>query len=53
MSTVVVQGPALGLRQDIVRLAHSKIHDPAATLKLVERENEVVPTAARKLGLAK
>ena len=28
-------------------------HDPAATLKLVERENEVVKTAARKLGLAK
>jgi tripartite-type tricarboxylate transporter receptor subunit TctC len=28
-------------------------HDPAATQKLVERENEVVRTAARKLGLAK
>ena len=28
-------------------------NDPAATLKLVERENEVVRTAARKLGLAK
>jgi hypothetical protein len=28
-------------------------HDPAATLRLVERENEVVRTAARKLGLAK
>jgi hypothetical protein len=26
--------------------------DPAATLKLVERENEVVRAAARKLGLA-
>lgn len=26
---------------------------PAATLKLVERENEVVRAAARKLGLAK
>ena len=28
-------------------------NDPAATLKLVEKENEVVRTAARKLGLAK
>ena len=28
-------------------------NDPAATLKLVERENEVVRAAARKLGLAK
>ena len=28
-------------------------NDPAATLKLVERENEIVRTAARKLGLAK
>ena len=28
-------------------------NDPAATLKLVERENEVVRSAARKLGLAK
>lgn len=28
-------------------------NDPAATLKLVERENEVVRTAAKKLGLAK
>jgi tripartite-type tricarboxylate transporter receptor subunit TctC len=28
-------------------------HDPAATLRLVERENEIVRTAARKLGLAK
>jgi tripartite-type tricarboxylate transporter receptor subunit TctC len=28
-------------------------HDPAATLKLVERENEVVRTVARKLGLGK
>ena len=27
--------------------------DPAATLKLVERENEIVRTAARKLGLSK
>jgi tripartite-type tricarboxylate transporter receptor subunit TctC len=30
-----------------------EFNDPAATLKLVERENEVVRTAARKLGLAK
>jgi tripartite-type tricarboxylate transporter receptor subunit TctC len=28
-------------------------HDPAATLKLVERENEIVRTAAKKLGLTK
>ena len=28
-------------------------NDPAATLKLVERENEIVRTAARKLGLSK
>jgi tripartite-type tricarboxylate transporter receptor subunit TctC len=28
-------------------------NDPAATLKLVERENEVVRSAARKLGLAR
>ena len=28
-------------------------HDGAATQKLVERENEVVRAAARKLGLAK
>jgi tripartite-type tricarboxylate transporter receptor subunit TctC len=28
-------------------------NDPAATLKLVERENEVVRTVARKLGLGK
>ena len=28
-------------------------NDPAATLKLVERENDVVRAAARKLGLAK
>ena len=28
-------------------------NDPAATLKLVERENEIVRAAARKLGLAK
>jgi tripartite-type tricarboxylate transporter receptor subunit TctC len=27
--------------------------DPAATLELVERENEVVRAAARKLGLAR
>ncbi|HMH49530.1 MAG TPA: tripartite tricarboxylate transporter substrate binding protein [Candidatus Acidoferrum sp.] len=31
----------------------SEYNDPAATLKLVERENETVRTAARKLGLAK
>jgi len=28
-------------------------HDPATTLKLVERENEIVRTVARKLGLGK
>ena len=28
-------------------------NDPAATLKLVDRENEIVRTAARKLGLSK
>ena len=28
-------------------------NDPAATLKLVERENEIVRTAARKLDLSK
>jgi tripartite-type tricarboxylate transporter receptor subunit TctC len=28
-------------------------NDPAATLKLVDRENEIVRTVARKLGLGK
>ena len=31
----------------------AEYNDPAATLKLVERENEIVRTAARKLGLSK
>jgi tripartite-type tricarboxylate transporter receptor subunit TctC len=31
----------------------AEYNDPAATLKLVERENEIVRTATRKLGLSK